>query len=559
MTNRAPSAVDDVADSYFDESMRLDPFAATIVGIAGMDGQVTDYSPDAVDARVELARNTLAQAGSAPVRDDVDRVTLASLQDRLGLVGELHDAGQLCGPLNVISTPVQEMRMVFDLMPTATAQDWATIATRMRRLPASVESYTQALRRAISQGNAPARRQVEAVIAQCRQMAEPGSGTFFRLVGSAKPESVESASLANDLECGAREASTAFETLATALAEEVLPAAREGDAFGTELYALHSREYVSATLDLRETYEWGLAELARVEAEMAAVADQIVRGGSVDDAVHALDTDPTRRIAGAEAFRDWMQLQADRAIEELGGTHFDIPEQIATIECCLAPAAAGGIYYTGPSEDFSRPGRMWWAVPESVTEFSTWRELTTVFHEGVPGHHLQIGQAMVRSDVLNRWRRMGTFISGHGEGWALYAERLMADLGYLDDPGDRLGMLDGSAFRAMRVVVDIGVHCGFSAPAEVGGGIWDADKMWQYMRAHCRMQEAFLEFEHLRYLGWPGQAPSYKIGERLWRQVRDDTAAAAGDSFDLKDFHRRALDLGCVPLDVLASALRPSS
>ena len=111
---------------------------------------------------------------------------------------------------------------------------------------------------------------------------------------------------------------------------------------------------------------------------------------------------------------------------------------------------------------------MWWSVPEGVTEFDTWRELTTVYHEGVPGHHLQIAQTVYRAELLNRWRRLASWISGHGEGWALYAERLMADLGYLDDPADCLGMLDGQSMRAARVVLDIGVHCGFPAPAEVG-------------------------------------------------------------------------------------------
>jgi uncharacterized protein (DUF885 family) len=198
---------------------------------------------------------------------------------------------------------------------------------------------------------------------------------------------------------------------------------------------------------------------------------------------------------------------------------------------------------------------MWWSVPLGITAFGTWRETTTVFHEGVPGHHLQVGQTMVRSALLNRWRRLMCWVSGHGEGWALYAERLMADLGYVDDPADRLGMLDASAFRAMRVVGDIGTHCEFEAPAELGGGTWDADKLWQWVTAHARQDREMLEFEHLRYLGWPGQAPAYKVGERLWLQARDEVRRREGDAFDLKAFHRRALDIGSVGLDVLSGAL----
>jgi uncharacterized protein (DUF885 family) len=137
----------------------------------------------------------------------------------------------------------------------------------------------------------------------------------------------------------------------------------------------------------------------------------------------------------------------------------------------------------------------------------------------------------------------------------LYAERLMDDLGYLSDPGSRLGMLDGQSLRAARVVLDIGVHLGLPAPAEVGGGDWDYDKAWAFLSAHSASAEGFLRFELDRYLGWPGQAPSYKIGERIWLEMRDDLKAEAGPDFDLKEFHRRALDVGSVPLDVLRQAV----
>jgi len=221
----------------------------------------------------------------------------------------------------------------------------------------------------------------------------------------------------------------------------------------------------------------------------------------------------------------------------------------------IAPTETGGIYYTGPSDDFSRPGRMWWSVPKGVNTFGTWKELTTVYHEGVPGHHLQVAQTVFRSELLNKWRRLEAWTSGHGEGWALYAERLMAELGYMDDPGNRMGWLDGQSLRAARVVIDIGVHCGFEAPAEVGGGEWTYDKAWQFLRAHANQGEAWLRFELDRYLGWPGQAPSYKIGERLWLELRDEVRRREGDAFDPKTFHRRALDIGGVGLDTLRAAV----
>jgi uncharacterized protein (DUF885 family) len=198
---------------------------------------------------------------------------------------------------------------------------------------------------------------------------------------------------------------------------------------------------------------------------------------------------------------------------------------------------------------------MWWSVPRGTTEFRTWRELTTVFHEGVPGHHLQVGQTVYRRDLLNRWRRLGCWVSGYGEGWALYAERLMAELGFLDDPADYLGMLDAQAMRAARVVIDIGVHCELPAPPEAGGGTWTYEKAFDFFTSYVHLDEASRRFEVTRYFGWPGQAPSYKLGERYWLQLREAARAQQGAAFSLRDFHARALNVGAVGLDMLGAAL----
>jgi uncharacterized protein (DUF885 family) len=226
-----------------------------------------------------------------------------------------------------------------------------------------------------------------------------------------------------------------------------------------------------------------------------------------------------------------------------------------TLECRIAPTHEGGIYYTGPSDDFSRPGRMWWSVPEGEDSFTTWKETTTVYHEGVPGHHLQIATAVYQRQLLNSWRRNAIWVSGQGEGWALYAERLMQELGYLNDPGDRLGMLDAQRMRAARVVFDIGVHLELEVPQRWGSGTWTPEKGYEFLRKNIAISEGQLDFEFNRYLGWPGQAPSYKVGQRLWEQIRDEVREREGDSFDLRAFHTRALNLGSVGLDTLRRAL----
>jgi uncharacterized protein (DUF885 family) len=337
------------------------------------------------------------------------------------------------------------------------------------------------------------------------------------------------------------------------LKTELLPAASAEDAIGRERYALFSRSFLGAKIDLDETYEWGKEELARVTAEQEAVAKEIKSGATVLEAIEFLDNDPSRKLHGTKALQEWMQKLSDTAIEKLSGTHFDIAEPIKKLECMIAPTQSGGIYYTGPTDDFSRPGRMWWSVPVGVEEFDTWRETTTVYHEGVPGHHLQVAQAVYNREELNTWRRLASWTSGHGEGWALYAERLMADLGFLDDPGDRLGMLDGQRMRAARVVLDLGVHLG--KPRLDGTGKWDFDYALDFMGKNVNMSPEFVNFEVLRYFGWPGQAPSYKIGQRIWEQTRDEYAARKGVAFDIKDFHREALNLGGLGLDTLRKAL----
>jgi uncharacterized protein (DUF885 family) len=336
------------------------------------------------------------------------------------------------------------------------------------------------------------------------------------------------------------------------LEDDLAPHAPEADAVGRDHYALASRSFVGAEIDLDETYEWGIAELDRMVAEQEQIADQILPGAGVAEAIAHLDSDPSRKLHGTDALQAWMQETSDRAVLELGRTHFDIPEPMRRIECMIAPTQEGGIYYTPPSEDFERAGRMWWSVPEGITEFDTWRELTTVYHEGVPGHHLQLGLATYNSAQLNGWRRL-SWNSGHGEGWALYAERLMADLGYLDDPADRLGMLDGQRMRAARVVLDIGVH--LRKPKPDGSGTWTGEDAFGFMAQHVNMNDSFVRFEVNRYLGWAGQAPSYKVGQRMWEQLRDDWVAAHGT--DLKEFHRQALAVGSIGLGTLRTTLLP--
>jgi len=559
-SERTPTPVDTIAEAWVDDIAELYPTVATYIGRDEYNDRYGDYSPAGADAARDRARARLRELSAAVPVDRIDEVTKEDLSRELELELELHDANVHLRALNVIESPAQEIRNVLDLMPTATAQDWETIAARLTVLPAAVDGYIETLRTGIDAGVVPARRQVAEVITQIGRYSAD-DGFFATFVGDAAPaEGQLPASLARSLSDAAGGARVAYDRLAEFLGSELAPAATDQDGIGRDLYTLFSRQFLGAAVDLDETYEWGLEELARMVAEQESVAREIRAGASVDEAIAFLETDPSRRLHGTEALQRWMQATADRAVADLAATHFDIPEPVRRIECMIAPTQEGGIYYTGPTDDFSRPGRMWWSVPEGVEDFDTWRELTTVYHEGVPGHHLQIAQAVYNRGQLNSWRRLLAGTSGHAEGWALYAERLMEQLGYLQDPADRLGMLDGQRMRAARVVLDIGVHLGKPRPAAWahlgdGGSTWDAGFALEFMRHNVNMPDAFVQFEVNRYLGWPGQAPSYKVGQRIWEQLRDEYRASRGDAFDIKEFHRTALDLGGVGLDTLRHAL----
>lgn len=558
---RTPTRIDAIADQFVHDYAALDPLAATYLGIPGHEGRLPDLFPEGEEARAEVQRRFVADVSRETASDNVDEVTVAAVRERHGVALELHEAGEFRRDLNNITSPLQSLREIFDLMPTDTREDRENIASRMRALPEALAGYQASLRQGVELDTMPALRQVQLGIHEADELADSDTSFFTSFMASAHPDGESpSTELAAELESAAMDARQSFADLAEFLSKEVAPEAPEEDAVGRERYALWSRESLGAEIDIDETYEWGRQELARIIAEQEATAAELYGPGTtVPQAIERLNADPDRMIHGTEALREWMQATADEAIEALAGTHFDIPGPVRTLEAMIAPTATGGIYYTGPSADFSRPGRMWWSVSEGVEQFSTWYEKTTVYHEGVPGHHLQIAQTVYRSELLNLWRRMAAGASGHLEGWALYAERLMEELGFLSEPGDRMGMLDAQRLRATRVVLDIGVHLGKPYPAELGGGEWTYENAWRFLRTNVTGEDSFLRFELNRYLGWPGQAPSYKVGQRLWEQMREEARAAAaarGEEFDLREWHRRALDLGSMGLDTLAQALR---
>ena len=552
---RSLTDVDQIANEYFEKVLDLNPVHATELGRKGVETLYPDYSPAGEKAFARLAKKTLKKVDNVLPIDDVDLVTLDALQERLSLYRKQHKAGFGGWQMNNIASVPQEVRSVFDLMKRNTQQDWEHIIGRMHRVTEALEGYIQTLEAAREEGKVAPRRQVDIVIEQTAAYYAPGG--FFDELAAEVAEAVPS--LKDEAAAGAEAAKEGYRRLNSYLVEKLQPIAPSRDAVGRKAYSLHSRSFLGTTIDLDETYAWGVKELESIIARQREVAEEIEPGASIERAKQLLDEDPARQLHGTDELKAWMQKLADAAVENLADTHFEIGGPMRRIECCIAPTNEGGIYYTGPSPDFSRPGRMWWSVPEGEDTFTTWRETSTVYHEGVPGHHLQIAIATALQGTMNSWRTNMLWVSGHGEGWALYAERLMEELGYLKDPGDRMGMLNAQRMRAARVVFDIGVHCEMPIPDEWAeqlgveqGTIWTSELGYEFLKLNLDESEGHLRFEFLRYLGWPGQAPSYKIGERLWLELRDQ-AMRRGD--DMRAFHTRALLLGSVGLDTLRRAL----
>ena len=543
---REPSLLDASCDNFLADLAKLSPTDATEWGIEGYEGDLQDFSPDYFTAVADRTREMVADLDALDDStdesdddddfDDVDYVTAAVLRDRLCLELDLHHHGEDIRNLNNIASPVQTIRDTLLLMPHDTAEQKDAIRSRLSKVEAALQGYRESLVEAANQGMVPPTRQINEVIGQCNALADASS-------------MLDGLGLEED-NAEVESAKTAFDDFSGWLSAELQPSSSNEDAVGRERYARFSKLFVGDSVDLDEAYEWGLHRLQEIHAEQLKLAEELYGPGTaLRTAVRKLNADERYQLHGTDALVEWMQGVADKVISNLNGTYFDIPEQIQTIECKIDPAGTGGIFYTQPTEDFSRPGRMWWSVPAGQEIFHTWQELTTVHHEGAPGHHLQIGTALLESD-LNSWRRNACWNSGHGEGWALYAEQLMAELGYLEDPGYRMGLLDSQRLRAARVVVDIGLHLGKKMPD--GSGIWDKAHMKSFMRENTAMDDANLAFEVNRYLGWPGQAPSYAIGERLWHKTRDDAVA---QGMTPREFHSEALALGSIPMSILRETI----
>lgn len=543
------AGVYEIADRFVETYASLSPIGATYMGVPGYEHLMSDFSPDGAEQMVAAERAAIRDMAAAVPTNDRERICRDTFLEELRLGVEQHEAGEQLRGLNILHSPVQSTRSIFDMMPQASEEHWSNIASRIEKVGEALDGYRSSMRLGADRGLVAAERQVTGTAEQLDTWTGSGGQVpfFERLLTGFDESNHGGESLKARLETAATAANASFARFASFLRDEYMPVATTVDGVGRDRYSLAARSYNGIELDLEETYRWGWEQTRWVRSEMEKTAGRIKPGASVLEAVDLLNSDPERAISGVDEFKQWMQDLQDATIEDFDGKHFDLDPRVRTIETMIAPpGGALAMYYTGPSEDFSRPGRTWYPTG-GKTAFPIWREVSIAFHEGVPGHHFQIATNLTLADELSRYQRLMAGTSGYVEGWALYAERLMGELGYLEIPDYYMGMLDAQALRSVRVVVDIGMHLGLKIPADSEfhpGEMWTGDLALEFMRDRVHFPPDFVASEVDRYLGLPGQAISYKVGERVWLEARETAESRAGADFDLKKWHNAALTLG---------------
>ncbi|MDX3846493.1 DUF885 domain-containing protein [Streptomyces europaeiscabiei] len=549
-----------VADAYVDDLIALDPVTGTYLGVKESSSRLPDTSPAGQEARAELIRATLARLDEAERRpgadSDAERRCARLLRERLTAELAVHEADEGLRAVGNMVTPPHEVREVFTITPAETEEDWAAIVERLRAVPTAYAGYRESLALGLERKLYAGPRPTSTFVGQLTEWADTdGSGRgWFEDFAAAGPDSLRA-----ELDEAARAATRAVVELRDWIRDVYAPAVEDAsNTVGRERYGRLVRYFTGSDLDLDEAYAYGWTEFHRLLGEMKQEAAKILPGAETPWVALAHLDEHGRHIEGVDEVRAWLQSLMDEAIEALDGTHFDLAEPVRKVESCIAPpGGAAAPYYSAPTEDFSRPGRTWLPTM-GATRFPVYDLVSTWYHEGVPGHHLQLAQWVYVKDDLSRYQATIGGVSANAEGWALYAERLMDELGFLKDAEERLGYLDAQMMRAARVIVDIGMHLELEIPADSPfhpGERWTVELAQEFFGAHSSRPADFVESELTRYLTMPGQAIGYKLGERAWLLGRENAKRRHGDAFDAKAWHMAALSQGSLGLDDLVDEL----
>jgi len=528
-----------ILDNFMEEGIKLTPIGATMLGVPGLDDQLDDFSMVGQEKQADLARRTLSAIQAETPVNEFDRIARDVAVERLSSelkLSETHESNIL---FNLIASPVTRVRQVFEMMNKDNPATISNVVKRLNAIQGAFSGWKSSLEFAAEKGKVNSRRQVLATVGQLETFSKGAfTAVAAKFDGSGKNEELLNAAKNAEKACG---------ELAIWLRDSYAPKSAPQDGVGEERYKMWARHFTGADLDLRDTYEWGIDQLNTINERMWVAAKKLYPDAkTLREVADRLDNDPRYTVEGEEELLKRLREFIAKAVERLDGKEFDIDPRIKNCEARLAPeGSASAAYYMGPSEDLSRPGTTWFPTMGRKV-FGWWNIVSTWYHEAVPGHHLQVATTKINTDRLNRFQRNRVWVSGYGEGWALYAERLMDELGAFEDPGYEMGYLSAQGLRAARIVVDIGMHCGYK---DFNGEVWNAESAFKLLHERALLDEISARSEVDRYLGWPGQAISYKVGERFWMECRESAKQRLGAKFELKKFHSFALNLGPMGLD----------
>ncbi|WP_314505373.1 DUF885 domain-containing protein [uncultured Microbacterium sp.] len=553
--NHSTDPVHRIADAYVAELAAHEPDAAQAAGLPSP-GPLADIGPEWLQRKYVLQGEMLAQL-DALAPDAGDPTLRAALAERLERERLLFDTGFTPRLVAGLATPVHLIRYAVEGLTVTADAAGDELVARLEAVPHGVGQYIDALRwardhadRFTGTGIAPV-RQLDTLADQVALWVD---ADWF---GSLPIDDGVDAETRARVRAAADEANATLGELVAVLRDELRPVAPTTDGVGAQVYADLAAAMLGARIDLADTYTYGWAELERLVDEARHLAREL--GGIGADPVRStaamLDEDPRYRLDGVPAIRAWLEQRVAETTDALADA-FELPPGIHRVDCVVAEASSGVVYYTPAPPDGSVPSRIVWTIPSGIPVAATWQEVTSVHHEGLPGHHLQF--VVTASDPgLHPWQRHLCHIHGYAEGWAHYAEQLADELGLIRDPAERLGLLLGQIWRSVRIVADIGLHTGWPIPQNtlVAESGWSPELARRMLVDFALVEPHLAGFEVDRYLGWPGQALAFKVGARLWNEARSARQAVDGDAFSLRDFHRDALGLGPMGLEPLRARL----
>ena len=548
---RASATLQHFFDAEWDWNLERDPTWASLLGDRRWNNRWEDVSLEAIERNHQhrvaaLERLSAIERAALSARDQLN---YDLFQREYATAVEEHSFGWYLVPLNQRGG-IQTSDELADELRFETVKDYQDWIARLQAFPAHMQQTIALMREGIRRKMLLPRVVMERVPAQIDHqiVSDPSASGFYKPFRHF-PDSIAKQDQ-DRLAAAGRDAIGSglvfsFVTFRRFFTEEYLPACFDQVGVwqvpnGDALYAFDVRKFTTTNLTPAQVHQIGLEEVARIEAAMEAVRAGTDFKGSRDEFFYYLRTDPKFFEKTPDDLLESYRALAKRVDPELVKLFRTLPRMpygVLPIPAAVAPDTTAA-YYSQGAADGSRAGTYYVNLyrPEMRPR---WEMTALTLHESVPGHHIQIALAMEQTGLPN-FRRYG-FYNAFGEGWALYAESLGDEMGLYDDPYSKFGQLTYDMWRAVRLVVDTGMH----------SMRWTRQQAIDYFMAKAAKAELDVVNEIDRYIAWPGQALAYKIGQLKIRELRNKAALAMGKRFDVREFHEVVLRDGALPLDVL--------